>query len=107
LKIERHPAVIAEDLSGIYAHIARDNPAAAENVLEAVEEAFARIAALPESGVLYPTNNPKMRGVRMLPLSGFTNYLVFYRIEDHVVRVLYVVHGARHLPHLFQRDFRE
>jgi len=59
LRIERHPAVIEEDLPGIYAHIARDNPAAAERLLDAVEMVFAQIAAQPEIGVLYPMRSRK------------------------------------------------
>jgi plasmid stabilization system protein ParE len=104
LRIERHPAVLEEDLPGIYAHIARDSPAAADCLLNTVEEVFAQIAAQPEIGVLYPTRNPQMKDVRMLPASG--NYLVFYRVESNSVRVLYFVHGARHLPRLFRREPR-
>lgn len=107
MKIERHAAVIEDDLPGIYAHIARDNPAAAKRVLDAVAESFVRIASCPESGVLCPTRNPQIKTVRMLPVIGFSNYLVFYRIETDTVRVLYVVHGARHLPRLFGRERRE
>lgn len=106
MRIERHDAVIVDDLPDIYAHIAEDNPAAAERVLEAVEATFAQLAMQPESGVLYPSRNPRMKDVRMLPVSGFSNYLVFYRIADDAVRVLYVVHGARHLPRLFRREAR-
>ena len=106
MRIERHPAVIEDDLPGIYAHIAHDNPGAAERVLDAVAETFAHIATQPESGIFYPGRNPQMKTVRMLPVSGFNNYLVFYRIETDVVRVLYVVHGARHLPRLFGREHR-
>lgn len=107
MRIERHPAVIGDDLPGIYAYIARDNPAAAERVLDAVEATFAQIAEQPECGVPYPTRNLQMKAVRMLPVSGFNNYLVFYRVEGDAVRVLYVVHGARHLPRLFRRERRE
>ena len=107
MRIERHPAVIEDDLPDIHAHIARDNTAAAERVLDAVAATFAHIAAQPESGVQYPSRNPQMKAVRMLPVSGFNNYLVFYRIEAEAVRVLYVVHGARHLLRLFQRERRE
>lgn len=42
----------------------------------------------------------------MLPVDGYPNYLVFYRSESDLVRVLYVVHGARHLSHLFRREPR-
>ena len=74
MRIERHAAVIGNDLPGIYAYIARDNPAAAERVLDAVEATFAHIAAQPGSGVPYPTRNPQMKVVRMLPVSGFHKY---------------------------------
>lgn len=94
-------------MPGIYSHIARDNPAAAERVLDAVEATFAIIAAQPESGVQYPTRNPRTKAVRMLPVGGFNSYLVFYRVEGEAVRVLYVVHGTRHLLRLFQRERRE
>ncbi len=107
VRFERHLAVVADDLPGIYAYIARDNPAAAERVLDAVAETFAQIAKLPESGIVYPSRNPRMKGVRMLPVNGFNKYLVFYRTEADVIRILYVVHGARHLPRLFGGELRE
>ena len=106
MRIERHPAVIADDLPGIYAHIARDNPDAAERVLEAVAETLEHIATQPGCGVFYPTHNPCMKNVQMLPVRGFSNYLIFYRQEADAVRILYIVHGARHLPHLFGREQR-
>lgn len=107
MRIERHAAVIERDLPEIYARIARDNPDAAERVLDAVDATFAQIAAQPECGVPYPTRNPRMKAVRMLPVSGFNDYLIFYRIEGDAIRVLHVVHGARHLPRLFRRERRE
>lgn len=107
MRIERHPAVIEDDLPGIHAHIARDNPTAADRVLDAVEQTFAHIAAQPESGVLYATRSPQIKNARMLPVSGFNSYLIFYRIEADAVRILYVVHGARLLPRLFGRERRE
>jgi plasmid stabilization system protein ParE len=60
LRIERHPGVIENDLPGIHAYISRDNPSAAERVLDAVDETFANIAKQPESGVAYPTRNPQL-----------------------------------------------
>ena len=106
MRIEPHAAVLADDLPAIYAFIARDNPAAAERVLEAVQNTFDQLAQQPECGVPYKTRNPKLTDVRMLPVNGFANYLVFYRIEGGAVRILYVVHGARHLPRLFRREAR-
>jgi len=107
VRIERHIAVIEDDLPGIYAHIAHDNPDAAERVLDAIAETLEQIATMPETGILYPSRNPLMKTVRMFPVSGFNNYLVFYRLDADTVRILYVVHGARHLPRLFRQYRRE
>ena len=107
MKLERHRDVLAEDIPRIYASIALNNPEAAERVLDAVEAALEQLMRQAESGVAYRTRNRKLRDVRMLPLIGFANYLVFYRVDVDVVRVLYLVHGARHLPRLFRRERRE
>ena len=106
MRIEPHAAVLADDLPAVYAFIARDNPKAAEEVLNAVEASFEQLARQPECGVIYPTRNPQLQDVRMLPVNAFPNYLIFYRIEADAVRVLYVLHGARHLRRFFRREPR-
>ena len=106
-RIERHSSVTEDDLPGIYAFIAKDDPTAAERVLEAIEETFQRIAQHPECGIVFRTRNARLQRLRMLPVSGFHNYLVFYLNEGESVRVLYVVHGARHLLRLFQNEPRK
>jgi toxin ParE1/3/4 len=106
MRIEPHPSVLEADLPAIYAFIARDNPAAAERVLDAVQATFDQLAWQPECGVHYPTRGTGLTDVRMLPVNGFPDYLLFYRLEAEAVRVLYVVHGARHLPRLFRSEPR-
>ncbi len=106
MTIEPHAAVLAEDLPAIYAFIARDDSGAAERVLDAVHLTFDSIVQQPECGVRFPTRNPLLQNVRMLPVHDFPSYLVFYRIEGAVIHVLYVVHGARKLPQLFRREPR-
>lgn len=106
-RIERHPAVIEQDLPFIYAFIAEDDLAAAEGVLDAVERTLDQLAQQPDCGALYPTRNRKLQGLRMLPVIGFHDYLVFYRVESESLRILYITHGARHLLRLFRREPRE
>lgn len=50
LRLERYPAVVEQDLPEIYAFIARDDPPAAERVIDAVEAAFSQLTRHPESG---------------------------------------------------------
>jgi toxin ParE1/3/4 len=105
--IERHPAVLADDLPAIYSFIAVDNPAAADRVLNAIDDTFRQIASHPECGVLFRSRNPNLQRVRMLPVRGFQDYLVFYRDTERAIRILYVVHGARHLLRFFRSEPRE
>jgi plasmid stabilization system protein ParE len=106
-RIERHPAVIQQDLPDIYGFIAGRDPAAAERVLDAVEKTFDQLAQHPECGVPYSTRNRRLQALRMFPLIGFHDYLVFYRVESESIRILYVTHGARYLLRLFRRESRE
>ena len=71
MRIEPHEAVLTDNLPGIYAFIARDNPAAAREVLDALEATFDQVARQPECGGVYPTRNPRLKDVRMLPVRGF------------------------------------
>jgi toxin ParE1/3/4 len=105
-RIERHPEVIAADLPAIYQYIASDSPQAADRVFDAVAQTFDLIRDQPDCGVVYRTRNSKLQGIRMLPVSEFPQYLVFYRVEGETVRILYVVHGARNLTRLFRRTQR-
>ena len=106
MRLERHPAVITDDLPDIYRSIGGDNPPAAERVLDAIVLTFTQLMRQPECGVTYRSRNRSLTDMRMLPVIGFTNYLVFYRIEAEAVRNLYVVHGARHLLRFFRQEPR-
>jgi plasmid stabilization system protein ParE len=106
-RIERHRAVIEKDLPDLHSFIAQHDRGAAERLLDAIEVTFNQLTRHPDSGALYSTRNPRLRALRMLPVTGFHDYLIFYRLEkDDVVRILYVTHGARHLIRLFRRESR-
>lgn len=76
-------------------------------MLDAVELTFEHLRQQPESGVRYQTANAKLVGIRMLPVAGFENYLIFYKVEREAVRILYVLHGARDLRRFFRREPRQ
>ena len=104
--IDHHPAVLNRDLPNIYAFIARDNVEAANQLLNAIDSTFDLIAHQPECGVRYRPRHRKLADVCIFPVRGYSNYLVFYRIDGVKVRVLYVVHGVQNLMRLFRRDPR-
>ena len=83
------------DLDEIWLHIAKDNVAAADRVIDRIEAAENRLAEFPQIGQA----RPEIRaGLRHWPVGG---YLMFYRVAEEELTVVRVVHGARDLPELF------
>jgi toxin ParE1/3/4 len=60
------------------------------------------LAANPELGRQRRFRNPRLRNVRSFRVSGFDNYLIFYRAVSEGIQVLHVYHGARDLEALFE-----
>jgi len=66
--------------------------------LDAIEQAFRRIASFPEVGAPHPTLQPPVR------VLACQRHRVFYAVEGEVILILRVLHGAmdaeRHLDGL-------
>jgi len=85
--------IAVSDLESIHEYTAKENPAAARRLVEAIVQASDRLAAFPYSGRQVPGGNDE--SVRQLVVQ---NYLVVYRISGDVVEVAMVHHGARLFP---------
>lgn len=92
---------VEDELWGIWYFIAQDNPDAATRVIEAAYEEFKTLAANPRLGRPRRFQNPRLKDIRSWRLSGFENYLVFYREIEGGIQVHHVYHGARDLEALF------
>jgi toxin ParE1/3/4 len=77
------------DLDGIFAHIAKDSPAAAANVVDRIERVFERLSHFPESG-----QKTDLEGIRRLPITPYP-YLVLYEVTATEVVIHHIRHGAR------------
>lgn len=84
-----------EDLIAIWTHIAEDDPAAADRVLDRLDEAASYLAHNPQMG---PARDDIRPGLRYL-VSG--SYLLLYRIADGGIEIVRAVHGRRDLYGLF------
>lgn len=84
-----------EDLVDIWAHIAVDDPAAADRVLDKLDEAAVHLADNPQMG---PARDDIRPGLRYL-VSG--SYLLLYRSADDEIEIVRAVHGRRDLYGLF------
>jgi toxin ParE1/3/4 len=91
---------VEDELWVIWCFIAQDNPEAATRVIEAAHETFNMLAANPGLGRPQRFRSPRLRGVRSWRISGYENYLVFYRGVAGGIQVNHVYHGARDLEAL-------
>jgi toxin ParE1/3/4 len=70
--------------------------------VDAAYNTFKMLSANPGLGRRRKFRNPRLRKVRSFRVSGFDNYLIFYRAMGEGIQVLHVYHGARDLEALFE-----
>jgi len=90
-----------DDMRAIVAYIATDNPDAAARFVPALEETYAQLEALPGMGSVRHFGRKDLQGVRIIPVTGFKPYLLFYTALRQHVKVLRILHAARDFPMLF------
>jgi toxin ParE1/3/4 len=87
----RRSADAEEDLIAIWLHIASDNPHAADNLLDRIDERWNMLAIQPFSDPARPDVAP---GVRHLVIGS---YLTLYRVHADHIEILRALHGRRDL----------
>jgi toxin ParE1/3/4 len=90
-----------DDMRAIVAYIATDNPDAAERFVPALEQTHAQLEALPGMGSVRHFGRKDLQGVRIIPVTGFEHYLLFYTALRKRVKVLRILHAARDFPTIF------
>jgi toxin ParE1/3/4 len=91
-----------DDMRSIVTYIATDNPEAAARFVPALEHTHAQLVALPGMGSVRHFGRTDLQGVRIIPVSGFEHYLLFYTALGTHVRVLRILHAARDFPTIFE-----
>ena len=91
-----------QDALDIVRYIASDNPDVAARFVPAVEATCAQLLSLPGMGSVRNFVQEGLQGVRVMPVTGFEHYLIFYSTPREHVRVLRILHAARDLPSIFE-----
>jgi toxin ParE1/3/4 len=78
------------DLDGIWDYIARDNPAAADRLIDELTERFALLLQNPEVG-----ERQSLLADGSYRRSTCRNYVVYYRPISEGIVIVRVLHGAR------------
>ena len=90
-----------DDVRAIVAYIATDNPDVAARFVPALEATYAQLEALPGMGSVRNFVQADLQGVRMLPVTSFEHYLIFYIPAGRSVKVIRILHAARDFPTIF------
>jgi toxin ParE1/3/4 len=94
LRIVRHRS-FKRDVLQIFVYIGEQNMDAASRFMAAVRDDLDQVSRMPGLGPVRELKSPRYAGVRSLPITGFRNYLLFYRPTPSTIEALRVIHGAR------------
>ncbi len=93
-----------KDLDDLAYYIAQDNPSAGFRFYEAAEKAFRQLLDMPGMGGTWASPNPRLVGLRVWPIRGFENHLVFYRPNEEGIEIVRVLHGFRDLDRILESE---
>jgi toxin ParE1/3/4 len=85
-------------------YIAEDNLDASDRFLEATESAFRQLSEMPGMGVRRAYHRPDLQGMRMWPVPGFRNYLIFYRATEDSLEIIRVLQSAQDIARIFDAE---
>ncbi|MCL2396586.1 MAG: type II toxin-antitoxin system RelE/ParE family toxin [Defluviitaleaceae bacterium] len=85
----------SDDLRGIIAYIASDNPTAAKNMQRKFREKIKGLALFPRQGRIIPEETLAEIGFRMISTGSYT---IFYLVKEDTVLIYRILHSARDYP---------
>ena len=92
------------DLEEGFVFIGEENLDAGVRFLVAAEESFEFLAKMPLIGSPREFRSSRLRNIRVWPIKGFEDYLIFYRPTDDGIEVLRVLHGKRDIEEIFRDE---
>lgn len=96
-RITRRP-LAEDDLLELWLRIARDDPTAADRLLDRIEATLARLADYPRSSRARPELMPELRSASV----GL--YIFFHLLLADGVELVRVLHGARDIDTAFSKN---
>jgi plasmid stabilization system protein ParE len=87
--------IAKEDLSGIVEYIQIDDPSAAQNFLDQVDDAISRLETFPYMGLVPKDIRLMHLNYRVLIILIIGNYLIFYVVLDEIIEIRRILHGKR------------
>ena len=89
--------IAEEDFAEIISYIAMDSPKSAAGLAEKIMKDIEILSHNPQLGRVPSDEDIKILGYRYLIIR---NYIVFYTIEDNIIYIHRILHGARNYKEL-------
>ncbi len=99
LSIFKSPEAESE-VAKILEHLKNEDPTLPELFMDDFESALEKIAAFPELGSLWESEEKRFAKVRYWQMKKFENHLVFYKPVREGILILHVLHGAQDLRNI-------
>ena len=90
------------DVDSCFMWIHKDNPSAAIKFIDAVEQICNTLSKMPSIGSRHYADISLVRGVRMIAVNNFKNYLLFFLEYESYIDVIRLLHSARDIPEILQ-----
>jgi toxin ParE1/3/4 len=91
-----------DDVNGAVDYIAGHHFNASLRFLECVEETVRRLAICPVSGSPVKFNYSGAKGLRVIAVQRYRNYLIYFRPLADRIQLVRLVHGARRQRSVFE-----
>lgn len=89
------------DIEEAFVYIAENDLDTAVYFLVAVEETIENIAKNPFIGTVKQFQNPKLKDIRMRRVKKYENYLIFYTVEENVIKIIRFLNAKRDFNLIF------
>ncbi|MDX2254652.1 MAG: type II toxin-antitoxin system RelE/ParE family toxin [Pseudanabaenaceae cyanobacterium bins.39] len=103
-----HSIIIAlparADITHNYEYLSEFNSEVALKFFDATRYSFAEIARNPQIGRNYPSNNPRLNGLRKWYVKGFRKYLIFYRVQESAIEIVRVLQGVQDIERILNDE---
>ena len=86
-----------DDLDTSSAAIGEYSSSASVRFLKEAQKAFLLLSGLPGIGAPRDYDNRDLNGMRMWPVSGFRNYLIFYLTTEDTIEIVRILHGSQNI----------
>lgn len=92
------------DVDSCFLWIHKDNPSVAIKFIDAIEQTCNTLAQMPGIGSRNYCDIALARGIRMIAVNNFNNYLLFFIEYETHIDVIRLLHGARDIPEILQSE---